>query len=36
MGRPSFLKLEARRTADGIRSSATGQCVEVLSGTAKV
>ena len=36
MGRPSLLKLEARRTTDGIRSRATGQCVEVLSGIAKV
>jgi trans-2,3-dihydro-3-hydroxyanthranilate isomerase len=36
MGRPSRLKVEARRTADGIRSRATGQCVEVLSGIAKV
>ena len=36
MGRPSLLKLEARRITDGIRARATGQCVEVLSGIAKV
>ncbi|SDA91466.1 PhzF family phenazine biosynthesis protein [Mesorhizobium qingshengii] len=36
MGRPSLIMVEARKTPDGIRSRASGQCVEVLSGTAKV
>lgn len=32
MGRPSRLKLTARRTADGIRSSVAGDCVQVSRG----
>ncbi|MDG4889742.1 PhzF family phenazine biosynthesis protein [Mesorhizobium sp. WSM4887] len=36
MGRPSLLKAEARKAVDGFRSRVTGQCIEVLSGIAKV
>ncbi|TPM40478.1 PhzF family phenazine biosynthesis protein [Mesorhizobium sp. B2-3-4] len=36
MGRPSVLKAEARKAIDGFRSRVTGQCIEVLSGIAKV
>jgi trans-2,3-dihydro-3-hydroxyanthranilate isomerase len=34
MGRPSLLKVSARRTADGIRATVGGQCVPVLRGEA--
>lgn len=34
VGRPSFLSISARRGADGVRASITGQCVDVLSGIA--
>jgi trans-2,3-dihydro-3-hydroxyanthranilate isomerase len=34
MGRPSRLTVEARRAADGIRSTVAGGCVPVLSGEA--
>ncbi len=33
MGRPSLLIVEARRAADGIRSTVSGSCVPVLSGS---
>ena len=36
MGRPSSLRVTARRGADGIRASVAGCCVPVLSGEAKV
>jgi trans-2,3-dihydro-3-hydroxyanthranilate isomerase len=32
MGRPSLLKVSARRTADGIRASVGGSCVPVFKG----
>lgn len=34
MGRPSFLRITARRGSDGVRASVAGGCVDVLSGTA--
>jgi trans-2,3-dihydro-3-hydroxyanthranilate isomerase len=34
MGRPSRLKVTARRASDGIRASVAGPCVDVLAGTA--
>jgi trans-2,3-dihydro-3-hydroxyanthranilate isomerase len=36
MGRPSLLRTSARRTADGIRASVGGACVEVLRGEASI
>ncbi|MGH7122886.1 MAG: PhzF family phenazine biosynthesis protein, partial [Stellaceae bacterium] len=36
MGRPSLLRVTARRTADGIRSTVSGGCVPVLRGEATV
>jgi trans-2,3-dihydro-3-hydroxyanthranilate isomerase len=36
MGRPSLLRVAARRTADGIRATVGGGCVPVLSGKALV
>ena len=36
MGRPSLLRATALRTADGIRASVGGACVEVLRGEAMV
>ncbi len=36
MGRPSLLRASARRTPDGIRARVAGNCVPVLSGTARV
>jgi trans-2,3-dihydro-3-hydroxyanthranilate isomerase len=36
MGRESRLRVSARRTADGIRASVAGGCVEVLRGEATV
>ena len=36
MGRPSLLRAEAWRAADGIRASVGGSCVPVLSGQAEV
>lgn len=36
MGRPSVLRTEAWRAADGIRASVGGDCVPVLSGKARV
>ena len=36
MGRPSLLRVAARRTADGIRATVGGGCVPVLSGKAMV
>ena len=36
MGRPSLLRTTATRTADGIRATVGGDCVEVLSGEAMV
>jgi len=34
MGRPSLLRVVARRGADGIRATIAGQCVPVLRGEA--
>jgi trans-2,3-dihydro-3-hydroxyanthranilate isomerase len=34
MGRPSFLRVTARRGSDGVRASVGGGCVDVLAGTA--
>ena len=36
MGRPSLLRTTATRTADGIRATVGGDCVQVLSGEAGV
>lgn len=36
MGRPSSMRVTARRDADGIRASVGGGCVPVLSGEARV
>ncbi len=36
MGRPSLLRVVARRTADGIRATIAGQCVTVLRGIAQL
>lgn len=36
MGRPSLLRVEARRAPDGLRASVGGNCVPVLSGEAEV
>lgn len=36
MGRPSDLRLHARRTADGIRASVAGRCVPMFRGTASL
>jgi trans-2,3-dihydro-3-hydroxyanthranilate isomerase len=36
MGRPSLLRVAARRTPDGIRATVGGGCVQVLSGRATV
>ena len=36
MGRPSLLRVAARRTADGIRATVGGGCVPVLRGKAMV
>jgi trans-2,3-dihydro-3-hydroxyanthranilate isomerase len=36
MGRPSLLRLTARRTADGIRATVGGRCVPVFRGEAVV
>jgi len=36
MGRPSLLRVAARRTPDGIRATVGGGCVPVLSGAAEV
>ena len=36
MGRPSLLRVAARRTPDGIRSTVSGGCVPVLKGEATV
>jgi trans-2,3-dihydro-3-hydroxyanthranilate isomerase len=36
MGRPSLLRVEARRAPDGIRATVGGNCVPVLSGQAQV
>jgi trans-2,3-dihydro-3-hydroxyanthranilate isomerase len=36
MGRPSLLRTTATRTADGIRATVGGDCVQVLSGEAMV
>jgi trans-2,3-dihydro-3-hydroxyanthranilate isomerase len=36
MGRPSLLRVAARRTSDGIRATVGGGCVPVLSGKAVV
>jgi trans-2,3-dihydro-3-hydroxyanthranilate isomerase len=36
MGRPSLLKVEAARTADGVRAWVAGACVPVLRGEAQV
>jgi trans-2,3-dihydro-3-hydroxyanthranilate isomerase len=36
MGRPSTLRTTATRTADGIRATVGGDCVQVLSGDARV
>jgi trans-2,3-dihydro-3-hydroxyanthranilate isomerase len=36
MGRPSLLRTEAWRAADGIRASVSGDCVPVLSGKARL
>jgi len=36
MGRPSFLDVTARRTADGIRASVGGGCVPVFEGEAQL
>ncbi len=36
MGRPSLLRIVARRGADGIRATIAGQCVPVLRGEAEL
>jgi trans-2,3-dihydro-3-hydroxyanthranilate isomerase len=36
MGRPSRLRVRARRTSDGIRASVGGDCVSVLRGEAEL
>jgi trans-2,3-dihydro-3-hydroxyanthranilate isomerase len=36
MGRPSLLRVAARRAPDGLRASVGGNCVPVLSGEARV
>ena len=36
MGRPSLLRTTATRTADGIRATVGGDCIQVLSGEAMV
>jgi trans-2,3-dihydro-3-hydroxyanthranilate isomerase len=36
MGRPSLLRVEARRAPDGIRATVGGNCVPVLRGEAQV
>jgi trans-2,3-dihydro-3-hydroxyanthranilate isomerase len=36
MGRPSLLRVVARRGADGIRATIAGQCVPVLRGEAEL
>jgi trans-2,3-dihydro-3-hydroxyanthranilate isomerase len=36
MGRPSLLRVEARRAPDGLRATVGGNCVSVLSGEAQV
>ena len=36
MGRPSLLRVVARRAADGIRATIAGQCVPVLRGEAEL
>jgi trans-2,3-dihydro-3-hydroxyanthranilate isomerase len=36
MGRPSLLRLTARRAADGIRATVGGECVPVLTGEASL
>ncbi len=36
MGRPSLLRVVARRSADGIRATIAGQCVPVLRGVAEL
>lgn len=36
MGRPSLLRVTARRAADGIRSTVSGGCVPVLQGEATI
>jgi len=36
MGRPSLLRVVARRSADGIRATIAGQCVPVLRGEAQL
>jgi trans-2,3-dihydro-3-hydroxyanthranilate isomerase len=36
MGRPSLLRVVARRSADGIRATIAGQCVSVLRGEAQL
>ncbi|MCA0248850.1 MAG: PhzF family phenazine biosynthesis protein [Proteobacteria bacterium] len=36
MGRPSLLRVVARRRADGIRATIAGQCVPVLRGEAEL
>ncbi|MGF6228151.1 trans-2,3-dihydro-3-hydroxyanthranilate isomerase [Inquilinus ginsengisoli] len=36
MGRPSLLRVAARRTADGIRATVGGGCIPVLKGEAEV
>lgn len=36
MGRPSLLRVVARRAADGIRGTIAGQCVPVLRGEAEL
>ncbi len=36
MGRPSLLRVSARRAADGVRASVGGGCVPVLRGEALV
>ncbi len=36
MGRPSLLKVTARRTPDGIRAAVAGGCIQVLRGEATI
>ena len=36
MGRPSLLRVAARRAADGIRATVGGGCIPVLKGEAEV
>jgi trans-2,3-dihydro-3-hydroxyanthranilate isomerase len=36
MGRPSILKVRAIRTADGIRASVAGRCVQVFQGVVEL